>query len=440
MLVSDEIPGAFQALGRAFGDVPDWIRNPRNNGSPPVVGNVEGAASGEEISLPTLLDVVPESELGVADKGNNDNFRDIRMSTAQGSFTIRAQYQDGDSVADNFDFDGLEVVQARLLEKSASQAIIEETEEGDVEEGESSPENRVILSPEDAAYEAAAIDDSAIFSAEEVTNEEVLKEATAKATVRTIYFTIAILTIVLISLIVIFSVGKDDDSNSTVPALAEPAEPLALFPRFTSLPSRKTMYKTVPSDIFDDFSPIVECYCGRKIPGIPAKIIDSHAYLVRLLLVNGIINYPPLPTDCSDPQNLAILWMAEAEPLVKTVDETITRYLLAVLFHSLGGLGWSDNTFWLTNRSECAWHGVRCNSYFVISQIQLPDNGLAGSIHEQLAKLPYLQTFNVTGNSRLVGKIPEQVELLMTDGKLSVYANGTSISRTPGKWVTDGDV
>jgi hypothetical protein len=192
-----------------------------------------------------------------------------------GSFTVRAQCQD--LITDNDD--GLVVAHARLLMKETT--IEEEDEDEDVETGGTpEPPPPVVMNPEDAAYEAAAIDSDAILSAEEVTNEEVVKEAPAKAVIRTIYLTIGVLTVVLISLIVIFSVEGDDPITPNT----LPPKPSILFPRTESLPNRTTMCEKTPSSIFDDFSPIVECYCGRKIPGIPADIIKQHAFLVRLLV------------------------------------------------------------------------------------------------------------------------------------------------------------
>jgi hypothetical protein len=154
---------------------------------------------------------------------------------------------------------------------------------------------------------------------------------------------------------------------------------------------------------------------------------------VVLQLANKVIIYPPLATDCLDPLNLAILWMAEAEPVVVSVDKTVRRFILAVLFHSTGGVEWFDQSYWLTNRSACTWHGVQCNSYFAIEQIQLPDNNLIGSIPKEVADFPYLRTFNVTGNKLLVGTIPDQIEKLISDGRLKMDTNGTSIRTNGGE-------
>ena len=416
-LVCDTMPGAFQAPGRAFGDLPAWFQN---NPLPPL-GSVERAAVLRHLSTRSLPVQATESSSSASPR--EDNFRELRMSMAEGSFIVRAQYAGSESSSNEATFNGLAVARATLLEKMASEATIEESEP---EQSRELPERRhsTVVSPEDAAYEATAVDPNTICSAEEVTSEEVLRRKTAKLVFRFICGIVISLSLVLILLLVAFSVTKDVKGKTT----KLPAVDSALFPRNESLPSRKTMCSKKPTTIYGDFSPVVECYCGREIPGIPAKIINAYTYFVRFLLAHGIINFPPLVTDCSDPKNLAILWMAEAVPETDRVEEIITRFLLALLFHSLGGLDWEDNTYWLTSRPGCAWYGVRCNSEYLIKQIQLADNELSGSIPSEVSDFADLRIFNIADNLNVSGEVPYQVDLLVANGRLKVDTNGTSVN------------
>ena len=44
-----------------------------------------------------------------------------------------------------------------------------------------------------------------------------------------------------------------------------------------------------------------------------------------------------------------------------TTKSSLQRSALIKLFDSTRGSDWRDNSNWLTETSECSWHGVKCN-------------------------------------------------------------------------------
>lgn len=80
------------------------------------------------------------------------------------------------------------------------------------------------------------------------------------------------------------------------------------------------------------------------------------------------------------------------------------RDLLASLFEATGGptSKWKNATNWNKEASICEWHGIICGPasiYGRVSAIELPDNGLTGSIPSDLYKMPVLERLVLSGNA-----------------------------------------
>jgi hypothetical protein len=87
---------------------------------------------------------------------------------------------------------------------------------------------------------------------------------------------------------------------------------------------------------------------------------------------------------------------------------SIERNALVALYNSTDGVNWTDNTGWLGEiGTECIWFGVTCSSGSV-TQINLYDNSLSGSIPSELGNLADLNTLNLSNNS-LSGVIPSEL-------------------------------
>ncbi|MDC1119549.1 leucine-rich repeat domain-containing protein [Gammaproteobacteria bacterium] len=110
---------------------------------------------------------------------------------------------------------------------------------------------------------------------------------------------------------------------------------------------------------------------------------------------------------------------------------SIERNALVALYNSTDGVNWTDNTGWLGEvGTECSWFGVTCSSGSV-TQINLYDNSLSGSIPAELGNLVDLTTLNLSnpflhdGNS-LSGSIPSELGNLANLTYLQLSNNSLS--------------
>lgn len=88
------------------------------------------------------------------------------------------------------------------------------------------------------------------------------------------------------------------------------------------------------------------------------------------------------------------------------VDE---RAVLAALYDSTGGDNWTNNTNWKDDSRDIGdWFGVGVNRNGRVVSIELPSNGLAGTIPPELGRLTDLRLLNLQFNG-LTGSIPGQL-------------------------------
>ena len=138
-----------------------------------------------------------------------------------------------------------------------------------------------------------------------------------------------------------------------------------------------------------------------------------------------------------DDLDTSIIYVAESG----TMDRIIQRYVLAVIYHSTGGSSgtWTTEELWMTGEDECTWFGVECGAnersgegdrnlleknrkrsmHLVkrrikkdlldekyISTLDLSENGLEGSIPQEIGSLSKLSELLLQGN-KLRKTIPE---------------------------------
>ena len=88
------------------------------------------------------------------------------------------------------------------------------------------------------------------------------------------------------------------------------------------------------------------------------------------------------------------------------VDE---RAVLAALYDSTGGDNWTNSTNWKDDSRDIGdWFGVGVNRNGRVVSIELPSNGLAGTIPPELGRLTELRLLNLQFNG-LIGSIPGQL-------------------------------
>jgi Leucine-rich repeat (LRR) protein len=95
------------------------------------------------------------------------------------------------------------------------------------------------------------------------------------------------------------------------------------------------------------------------------------------------------------------------EPFCDVVDQTPQTECeaLVALYNTTGGDAWTNHDDWLTVNRPCLWHGVSCDSNYHITQVNLSNNNLVGSIPQAITDLIYLRALNLP-NNQLSGGMP----------------------------------
>ena len=213
--------------------------------------------------------------------------------------------------------------------------------------------------------------------------------------------------------------------------------------------------------------PIVQCLCGYTslVGGLTIDQINSYNNISGLVLeMTDAKESFPIKTMCT-PESAAIWWLAEHQH--RSLEAIRVRYALVMLFVSLRGLYWTDNSFWLTTRTVCEWEGIKCHNARLdsrgglegaerVAEIalfrqnldgQLPepginllsnlemlllnDNGLVGPLP---ATLPLsLKSLNLSGN-QLRGVLPSWWSNLSVVQRLDVSSNPGLSGVIPTEW------
>jgi Leucine-rich repeat (LRR) protein len=148
--------------------------------------------------------------------------------------------------------------------------------------------------------------------------------------------------------------------------------------------------------------------------------------------------------DWNSPQTKAARWIGEedqtfdfplaAGPSVRQAFRQ--RYALAVFFYSTGGIeSWMDDLGFLSDLHECDWasvsssKGVGCLN-LVATEINIPSNGLSGSIPPEFGALERLERLFLPDNG-ITGSLPYQLYQLTSLSTLFLPFNPLSGSLGP---------
>lgn len=89
-------------------------------------------------------------------------------------------------------------------------------------------------------------------------------------------------------------------------------------------------------------------------------------------------------------------------------DGAADRDALAALHGATSGENWTNDANWLSDRPLDEWHGVETDADGRVTSVDLPENGLVGTIPAELAGLTRLVTLNLREN-KLTGALPPEI-------------------------------
>ena len=101
------------------------------------------------------------------------------------------------------------------------------------------------------------------------------------------------------------------------------------------------------------------------------------------------------------------------------------RAPLLALYQAAGGESWENK--WYTDFPVDDWHGVRTNEDGRVTELDLSSNGLGGEIEEiteEIGKLGYLETLDLSGNPELGGELPSDLMELENLEALDIQNTG----------------
>jgi hypothetical protein len=370
-LISEDTPGAFRAQGRAFGEMPDWAR-----GGP-----------GQRVSDP------------------NPRPRTLRIVTPEGS-SFRLSAETLGQTRSKQSFGSIySVVEAQLV-KSQMELNFKMNAVSDLED----------MKPAPAGLEVAQV----TRAEKTIPEEEEHRNGNDRMWLKVMVAMVVLLSLILVVLVAVYL--TKGDATSVEVAINIPQ--VDMFPLDGNLPLRDDLCTHTD---FGTLEPILQCYCTEEIMNLSSDRLRAHNDLAQILLEEPVLALEPLAIDCSDPKDLALLWLLENEVLwLAPREELVRQYMLAVMFHSWDGLGWTDNSGWLSRDEGCSWLGITCNDEGRVIRVDLPNNSLSGTVPSQMGKLQDLQVINLSGNLGLTGTIPSSFKRLSSLEAMDV--DGTSIN------------
>lgn len=101
---------------------------------------------------------------------------------------------------------------------------------------------------------------------------------------------------------------------------------------------------------------------------------------------------------------------------------------LFALFTSTNGQGWNDRTNWNSDAPLDEWHGITVNGDGRITELNLADNNLIGSLPADLAVLSDLRRLDFSGNEGLTGPLPDRWTELSLE---YLWLEGTRLCASP---------
>ena len=94
----------------------------------------------------------------------------------------------------------------------------------------------------------------------------------------------------------------------------------------------------------------------------------------------------------------ATLALACSSATRRARDVNTDRAALAAWYNATNGNSWRDDTNWVSSRPLGEWHGVSTDADGRVTELDLRDNQLSGSIPSELGNLTNLQVLELRDN------------------------------------------
>jgi len=184
--------------------------------------------------------------------------------------------------------------------------------------------------------------------------------------------------------------------------------------------------------------------CGSSSSTVAGESPTSRAEYIKdfVTSISGQdIHYPVQSGATASPEDMAVKWLIESDPLQLTPStdpqRLVQRYaLLNLWYHTTSPPGntgtWDNSTGWLMAESECDWFGITCGGDTRVSKISVSANNLKGELPEDLGLLTTLTTLISDVNS-LSGTLPLSIGKMTLLDLLDISTQALS-GPLPNEW------
>ena len=151
---------------------------------------------------------------------------------------------------------------------------------------------------------------------------------------------------------------------------------------------------------------------GNKISGIPESLCNKNVWMdgdvrnydcAAILCPKGTFNAVGRQTGSGGTENCDSCSAAKVFGSKLCGDEPAEGSdevdILKEFFFSTNGNEWTTKTGWTDTSDPCSWYGITCDGGNRVAQINLSDNGLAGTPATSIFSLPSLKELYLSGNS-----------------------------------------
>jgi len=149
---------------------------------------------------------------------------------------------------------------------------------------------------------------------------------------------------------------------------------------------------------------------GNKLENIPSSI-EFEWEEKRKKDIFGVLGgvSGPLVNKSFTAQSTAASWIIADDPFMLAPESPylVQRYIMALLYFSMGGSQWTIDGWLDGNEGECNWKKVTCDNNAKITALDFDNLNVRGRLPEELAFLPQLSRINFQKN-HITGEVPSK--------------------------------